>query len=152
MIKGIHHIALRCHGPENYQRTLDFYENIIGMKVTCSWGYESGAASMLELNGDVLEIFASGAASYRTGSINHYAFLTDDPDGCIEKVREAGYPVITEPTDVDLLLNESGNRVYPLRFAYCVGPVGEIIEFFCERDNRIDKERVEGLSCRRYCW
>lgn len=113
MIKGIHHVALRCRDIENYRETLAFYQNVIGMKVACSWGEGPYAAAMLELDGDVLEVFASGAASDRTGSVNHFAFLTDDPDTCAEKVREAGYPVISEPSDVNLWLNEPGGPSIP---------------------------------------
>ena len=133
MIQGIHHVALRCRDEENYKETLRFYRDLIGMKVKCSWGEGLYAATMLELNGDAMEIFAGGAASDRTGSVNHFAFWTDDPDACTEKVRNAGYPIISEPSDVNLRLTEPAGGVYPLRFAYCIGPVGELIEFFCER-------------------
>ena len=134
MIKGIHHVSLRCHNEENYKETLKFYEDIIGMKVMCSWGEGIYAATMLELNGDVMEIFATGAASAMTGSVNHFAFLTDDVDEATLKVRNAGYPIVSAPADVNMPLNEPEGAVYPMRFSYCIGPVGEMIEFFCERE------------------
>lgn len=133
MVKGIHHVALRCSNVENFKETLDFYENVIGMKEKYKWGEGSSSAAMLELNGDVLEIFAEGAVSNETGSVNHFAFLTDDPDDCIRRVKQAGYPVVSEPGNVDIPLEEPAGKVYPLRVAFCTGPVGEMIEFFCER-------------------
>ncbi len=51
MIKGLHHVALRCSNLDNYNETLDFYENIIGMKVKYSWGEGLYAATMMELKG-----------------------------------------------------------------------------------------------------
>ena len=134
-------MALRCHNEENYRETLKFYRDLLGMKVKCSWGEGPYAATMLELDGSMMEIFATGACSTRTGSINHFAFSTDDPDSCTEKVKKAGYPVISKPSDVTLLLSEPPNTYYPLRFSYCIGPVGEIIEFFC--DGNLSKKNTK---------
>jgi glyoxylase I family protein len=57
------------------------------------------------------------------------ALLTDDVDSIVIKVKEAGYEVFVEPNDVDI----PANPVYPIRMAFCYGPLGEQIEFFCER-------------------
>lgn len=94
---------------------------------------------MLELNGDIIEIFATGPASGRTGSINHFAFLKDTPDECVHKIQRSGYFVTSYPKDVNLPLNEPfKGTMYPLPVAFCIGPVGEEIEFYCERTNRND--------------
>ncbi len=90
---------------------------------------------MLTLNGeDILELFAEGQEQVCNGSIHHFAFYTDDPDGCIAKIRAAGYEVTAEPENIDILLKqpEEGAQ-YPLRVAFCRGPLGECIEFFSER-------------------
>lgn len=54
MIKGIHHVALRCSNIENYRETLDFYENLMGMKVrylTLTYAYCMGPV------GEVIEFY-----------------------------------------------------------------------------------------------
>lgn len=132
MIKGIHHVALHCSNIENYRETLDFYENLIGMKVRYSWGEGIYAATMLEINGDVIEIFSSGRSSGDIGAINHFCFETDDPIAAVKRVQEAGYPILVPPTNVKLPLTEPEKSVLTLTYAYCMGPVGEVIEFYKE--------------------
>ncbi len=134
MVKGLHHVALRCTGLENYQETLDFYLNIIGMKLRYSWGEGLNAASMLELNGGVLEIFAQGRAAGDIGAVNHFCFATDDPVSAAVKVAEAGYPVLVPPTEVRLDLTAPSRSELKLVYSYCMGPVGEVIEFYKEED------------------
>lgn len=134
MIKGIHHVALRCRDMKNYRDTLEFYQNIIGMKEKYSWGEGDFAATMLEINGDVIEIFSTGKALDETGTINHFCFETDDPAEETRKVLEAGYPVIVPPTNVILKLNNATGQHLLLTYAYCVGPVGEVIEFYKEHN------------------
>ena len=53
----------------------------------------------------------------------------DDVDEIIDKVKAAGYEVFVEPND-KVILSEPE---YPIRMAFCFGPLGEQIEFFCER-------------------
>jgi catechol 2,3-dioxygenase-like lactoylglutathione lyase family enzyme len=135
MITGIHHVSIKCGSAEDFKKTTAFYTEILGMKVLRSWGEGKDAGVMLTISGsDILEIFASGQESVGNGSVNHFAFYTDDPDKCIEKVRNAGYEITEEPDNVDLILKQPipGN-VYPLRVAFCTGPAGESIEFFSER-------------------
>ena len=45
----------------------------------------------------------------------------------VEAVRKAGYEITMEPTDNCI----PSNPPYPARIAFCIGPVGEEIEFFC---------------------
>ena len=63
------------------------------------------------------------------GSIRHFALKTDDVDGCVKAVREAGYPITVEPKDVVI----PSQPEFPVRVAFCNGPVGEEIEFFQEK-------------------
>ncbi|MCR5606441.1 MAG: VOC family protein [Treponema sp.] len=132
MIKGLHHIALRCINEDNYKETLSFYENIIGMKVKYSWGKGIYAATMLELNGSIIEIFASGKAAENTGTINHFCFETDNPKAEEKKLLEAGYPVLIPTTNIKLTLTEPEKSDLFLTYSYCMGPVGEVIEFYKE--------------------
>ena len=55
--------------------------------------------------------------------------LTDDVDTIVEKVKAAGYEVFVEPVDKVI----KSDPEYPIRMAFCFGPLGEQIEFFCER-------------------
>jgi catechol 2,3-dioxygenase-like lactoylglutathione lyase family enzyme len=135
MITKIHHVALKCSGIESFRKTVSFYTDVIGMQVKRSWGEGADAGAMLTLDGeDILEIFAEGQEQAGSGSIHHFAFYTDDPDACMAKIREAGYEVTAEPENIDMVLKqpENGER-YPLRVAFCKGPLGECIEFFSER-------------------
>ena len=132
MVKGLHHVALRCSSLDNYTETLDFYKNIIGMTVKYSWGEGVYAATMLELNGSVIVIFASGRASGDIGAINHFCFEVDDPALEVQQMQEAGYPVLVPATHVNLSLTNSSKSELLLTYAYCMGPVGEVIEFYKE--------------------
>ena len=55
--------------------------------------------------------------------------LTDDVDSLAEKVKDAGYELIVEPNDKVI----KSVPEYPIRMAFCIGPLGEQIEFFYER-------------------
>ncbi len=37
-ITGIHHIALKAKGIENYKRMFEFYHEILGLPVVRTWG------------------------------------------------------------------------------------------------------------------
>lgn len=110
MIRGIHHVALKCRGEAEFEKTIAFYRDLLGMPVVRSWGKDAADAPV-------------------EGALRHIAFATDDPDGCIAAVRRAGYPVIEEPHDITI----PAEVPFPARIAFCKGPVGEKIEFFCEK-------------------
>ena len=44
-------------------------------------------------------------------------------------LRAAGYKITMEPTDIVI----GSTPPYPARIAFCIGPVGEELEFFCEK-------------------
>lgn len=60
------------------------------------------------------------------GKFAHLALATDDTDGCVARVREAGYEITIEPKDVEL-------SDITARIAFCTGPCGEIVEFFDQK-------------------
>lgn len=124
-IGGIHHIALKCVGTEEYARTLRFYTGVLGLNVVRQWP----EGVMLDTGGGMLEIFSNGTDAPAQGPLRHLAFATKDVDGCLEAVRAAGYTVMTEPKDIVI----PSNPPYPARIAFCIGPLGEHIEFFQER-------------------
>lgn len=122
LIKGIHHIALKCCGAEEYQKTVAFYRDILGLPVARSWD----GGIMLDTGSGIIEIFADGESRLPQGAVRHFALLTDDVEACVEAVRKAGYPITDEPHDCTV----PSNPPYDLHIAFCIGPVGEEIEFF----------------------
>ena len=122
LISGIHHVALKCNGTAEYKKTLDFYQNTLELEPVRSWGEGDTAGAMLSTGDGLLEIFASGA-------IRHFALRTDRVDDCIAAVRKAGYAITVEPKDIVI----AANPAFPARIAFCIGPVGEEIEFFQEK-------------------
>ena len=83
---------------------------------------------MLSTGDGLLEIFASGDPLPQ-GAIRHFALRTDRVDDCIAAVRKAGYAITVEPKDIVI----ASNPAFPARIAFCIGPVGEEIEFFQEK-------------------
>ena len=57
------------------------------------------------------------------------AGATDDVDSIVEAARKAGYAVTMEPGDIEIMSKPS----LPARIAFIIGPVGEEIELFCEK-------------------
>ena len=76
-----------------------------------------------------VEVFTDAEGQLPQGSIRHFALKTDDVDGCVKAVREAGYPITVEPKDIVI----PSQPEFPVRVAFCNGPVGEEIEFFQEK-------------------
>lgn len=127
LIYGIHHVALRTT-PDTFDKVVDFYTNLLGLEIVRTWG-EGDRRAMMVSTGDnsMLEILP-GAAGEKLpeGPFAHLAFATDAVDALIEKVRAAGFHIQMEPADVDI----ASDPVYPVRIAFCTGPVNETIEFF----------------------
>ncbi len=129
LIQGIHHIALKCEGYARFTETVAFYRDVLEMPVIRTWGEGDTAGAMLDSGAGIMEISANGDASNPKGSLRHIAFQVDSVEACLEKVRAAGYSVTMEPKDHTF----ASQPPYPVRIAFCIGPVGEEIEFFHER-------------------
>ena len=125
MIKGIHHISMKCGSAEELIRVKDFYIGVLELKIIREWP----DGIMIDTGNGFIEIFTNAKGEHRLGAIRHVALLTDDVDGMIEKVRSGGYEVIVEPNDKII----ESNPPYPIRMAFCFGPLGEQIEFFSEK-------------------
>lgn len=125
MIKGIHHVSMKCSNQEEYEKTIHFYKDILGLPVKRSWN----AGIMLDTGAGLIEIFNDGEEKLDKGVIRHFAFAVDDADRCIDTVRKAGYEVFVEPKDVVI----ASMPPLPARVAFCYGPLGEEIEFFVEK-------------------
>ena len=125
MITGIHHISMKCGTGEEFRKAREFYLDVLGFTVVREWP----EGIMIDTGNGFLEIFCNGKVIRNKGALRHIAFATDDTDGIAEKVRNAGYEVFIEPTDIMI----RSEPEYPARMAFCHGPLGEEIEFFQER-------------------
>lgn len=128
LILGVHHAALKYEGNEKFQEALYFYHELLGLPILRTWGRGSDAAAMLDTGSGILELFANGQ-SLTHGVVNHIALATKDVDLCINIVRMSGYEIILEPMDQIFPVKPP----YAARLAFCIGPGGEKVEFFCER-------------------
>lgn len=128
LICGVHHVALKCDGTAEFEKTLHFYQDVLVLEPVRSWGEGENAGAMLSTGDGLLEIFASGR-KLPQGAIRHFALRTERVDDCVAAVRAAGYPITVEPKDIVI----ASNPPFPARIAFCTGPVGEEIEFFQER-------------------
>ena len=122
MIKGIHHVSLSAAGTEGLKKALGFYNGLLGLPVIRDWG----RGVMLDAGNCIIEIMSTGSGEETKGLWGHIAFLVDNTDTVCEKLRRAGYTVTMEPCDKDL-------NGYPVRICFCIGPCGEEIELFMER-------------------
>ena len=120
----IHHIALRTT-PEKYPETERFYCDLLGCQKLRDWP----GGHMLDTGNAIIEILEGETVNEPNGAWMHLAFATDDPDAVIEKVRAAGYEIKNEPFDVTI----RSTPPFPVRIAFCTGPMGEIIEFFATK-------------------
>ena len=101
-IYGVHHIAIKACNVEDYEKTIHFYHEILGMPVVRTWGSGSDLGAMLDTGAGMMEIFSNGDGYPGQGAIRHMAFAVKDVDGCIEAVRAAGYQITMEPKDIDV--------------------------------------------------
>ena len=126
MILGVHHIALKCHGLEAFNKTIHFYRDVFGCPVVRTWGEGGNSAAMLAIGDSLMEIFANGPDEPGTGAIRHFALRVDDVDFYANAAANAGYEVFIQPNDIVI----SSNPPYPARIAFVRGPVNEEIELF----------------------
>ncbi len=127
-INGVHHIALKCVGEEEFKKTVEFYRDILNLKVIRSWGEGDTSGIMLSSGDAMMEILANATEASEGSTIRHFAYSVDDTDECVRSVREAGYEITIEPKNICI----KSNPEYPARIAFCKGPLGEEIEFFQE--------------------
>lgn len=125
LITGVHHIAMKCCNQEEYEKTLKFYTETLGLPVARVWD----GGIMLDTGSGLLEIFTNGETPLPQGAIRHFALATGDVDACVAAVEKDGYKVFMGPKDITI----PATPVFPARIAFCIGPLGEEIEFFCEK-------------------
>lgn len=125
LITGIHHVCLKCSSKEQFEEVQKFYGEILEIPVKRRWD----GGMMYDVGATLIEIFSDAQTDLPQGAIRHFALATKDPDECVRRVREAGYPITAEPYDVVI----ASTPELPARVAFCEGPVGEEIEFFWEK-------------------
>ena len=126
LIKGIHHVAVKPRKSQ-YEATVKFYTELLGLQVECKWG-DPEYPCMMVSTGDnsrleILPQEETNELPYE-GKVAHIALFTDDVDACVERVTAAGYKLTMGPKDVAL-------GELPARIAFVDGAGGEIVEFFC---------------------
>jgi glyoxylase I family protein len=123
---GFHHVAIRAY---DWDKSVKFYMEALGFQEKIRWGEGPERAIMLDTgDGNYLEIFASGSGEPKPeGCIIHFALRTDECDAAVERARAAGAVITTEPKD---FIIQSKPEPTPVRYAFCKGPDGEMIEFF----------------------
>lgn len=126
--RGFHHLALRAR---DFDRSLTFYKEGLGLIPGAAWGEGDGRAIMLHAgNENCLELFAGGTPDEKPeGAYLHLAFRTDDCDAALARAVDAGAVVTMAPKSLDI----PSDPPMPVRIAFCTGPDGEIIEFFQNR-------------------
>lgn len=124
MITGLHHVSMKCGSPEDFRRAREFYCRVLGLSVRREWP----EGVLIDAGNGLIEIFNNGEGERRKGAVRHFALASDDVDGCVDAVRQAGYKVLIEPKDIVI----PSEPAYPARIAFCLGPLGEEIELFQE--------------------
>ena len=125
MIQGIHHISMKCASKEELDKVKDFYIDVLGLKIIRTWP----EGIMIDTGSGCIEVFTNGENTGELGVIRHLDLATDDVDKEIERVKAAGYEVFIEPNDKVI----ASEPPFPIRMAFCYGPLGEQVEFFYER-------------------
>jgi len=124
-VKGFHHIAIRV---KDFDATVRFYKEGLGLKERLAWGEGTNRAMMLDVgNGDCIEVFGNGPDTPVEGNIRHIALRTDDCEAAAQRAVGAGATLTTPPKRVEIPAKTGPVAV---RLAFCKAPGGEIIEFF----------------------
>lgn len=117
MFKGFHHIGLYV---KDSARSLKFYEEGLGGKVTMSFGADDHKIYMVELApGAVVELIPNDQFTDINEPWAHIALHTDNCKADFDRAVAAGAIVKSAPAEHDWMAN-----------AFVIGPDGESIEFF----------------------
>lgn len=125
-IQGFHHTAIRT---ADFERSVKFYTEVLGLKVRITWGQSPGRAAMIDAgDGNYIEIFEREKAfEPAEGTILHFALRTNDCAAMLEQVRAGGAEITLEPKAVTI---DSSAGSIVVKIAFFKGPDGEIVELF----------------------
>jgi glyoxylase I family protein len=123
---GVHHAAIKT---SDWDRTMHFYQEILGFTVRIAWGAAPKRAVYLDAgDGSYLEVFEDlSFAPAPNGAIVHFCLRTTRIDAVCERVRAFGSRITLEPRDATLD-STNGAGLVPIRLCFFDGPGGEVIE------------------------
>jgi glyoxylase I family protein len=122
MIRGIHHVSMKCASAEELTRVREFYCDLLGLKVVRQWP----EGIMIDTGCGLIEVLCNGPGSRQTGAVRHFALEVDDVDSTAEELASAGFQPYVGPRDIV----QSSDPPYHARMAFFIGPLGEQVEFF----------------------
>jgi glyoxylase I family protein len=123
---GFHHVAIRVR---DYDRSLRFYQEVLGFTQAIAWGDAPKRAAMLDTgDGNYLEVFERPDEKWADADpcILHLALRCGDIDAVIDRVRAAGAEITVEPKTLTVGKTQQAT----IRLAFFKGPDGEVIELF----------------------
>ena len=104
IINGFHHVAIRV---KDFDATVRFYKEGLGLKERLAWGEGDGRAIMLDAgNENCVEIFAGAKSAPAEGSIVHFALCAADCDAALKRAKAAGATVTAK-----ILENKRGEKI-----------------------------------------
>lgn len=126
MIRGIHHVSMKCASPEELAPVKAFYCDLLGLRIVRQWP----EGIMIDTGCGLIEVFCNGQGSRETGAVRHFALEVDDVDTVTGKLVSAGFRPYTGPKNV---IQES-DPPYHARMVFFIGPLGEQVEFYRPED------------------
>jgi glyoxylase I family protein len=72
LVKGIHHVALKCSSAQEYEEEKKFYGEVLQIPVAREWS----SGIMFDTSAGVIEIFNDGDGALPQGTIRHFALAT----------------------------------------------------------------------------
>lgn len=122
---GTHHIAVKAI---DFDASLKFYTEGLGMKYYTGWGEGNGRIAMLDIgDGSILELFAGAEGDAVNNRYIHFALKVDDVDAAYEAALKAGATPKSAPKVVPL---DSKPVKLTLNCGFVYGLNGEELEFF----------------------
>lgn len=125
---GFHHVCIKTR---DWDRTIEFYCDVLGCTEKIAWRTAPQRAAMLDTgDGNYLEIFEDlDYQPVANGSVVHFALRTTRLDEVATLMRASGAKITVEPKDVTIATTNGAGAVL-IRVFFCEGPSGEVIEFF----------------------
>ena len=122
---GSHHLALAA---SDFDKSLKFYTEGLGMKLAAAWGEGTGRAALLDIgDGSHIELFGNGTAQAQENArYVHFAIRTTDTDTAFANAIAAGAREKIAPKTVSI----PATPPLPVHLAFVYGPDGEELEFF----------------------
>ena len=78
LIQGMHHVALKCSDVEEFEKAVEFYTKVLGLRVKRRWGEGSDSGIMIDTGEGLIEIFAKNDGPLPQGTIRHFALKVKD--------------------------------------------------------------------------